>query len=475
MEDPNDSFCTKPLGPWIAALAVVGVMLLFWVIMRHEDINQGIETETVNTRAKIKMPKAGEPQFPSPVTQAAYTQAQAITQALPNGGVPYQPNQNPSSNYKVAAITKATPNGGMQLVANTDSKFQNSLKDAVNAIIPSVCDIHAIRVVRTNIRKPADAQNMQFVPPFDGAIDKFIENKGYENVGAGIVIDERGYVLTNYHVTKDATDIIVTVFGNPSRDIRADIVAEEPNLDLALVKLRADGPFPEVKLGDSSFSQIGDYVVAVGSPFGIEQTVTSGIISGIRKSILIEGIRYQNLFQTDAPINRGSSGGPLVDLNGDVIGINTAIYAPTGVFSGTGFAIPINDCKDFLGKALKRNFPLPVDRKGMLAAALPTTNPAPGAPLPVRFGLEVMPINEIIARQFKISPWKGVLVNRVLDESPASFAGIQRGDIVVAIAGVPIKSAEDIRNVVAHFKSGDGVNVRILRNGKTDEILVKIQ
>ena len=160
---------------------------------------------------------------------------------------------------------------------------------------------------------------------------------GYENIGAGVFVDSRGYVLTNYHVTKDANDIVVTIFSNPARDVRADVVANEPSLDLTLLKVRDNGPFTEAQLADSNLTQLGDYVVAVGSPFGIEQTVTSGIISGIRKSVMIEGVRYQNLFQTDAPINHGSSGGPLVNLNGDVIAINAAIYAPTGVFNGTGF------------------------------------------------------------------------------------------------------------------------------------------
>lgn len=480
IDDSNDSFCSKPLTPWIAALVVTTLMLVFWVVMRREEIIKPMESEALRRNNPANTSRQGDPKFPGPVQQAAMTQPMggmqpaAITKATPNGGMQIVNGNRPVSNYSVAAITKATPNGGMQLIANTDSKFQNSLKDAVNTIIPSVCDIHAQRVVRVPVNQPRGAQNFQFIPPFDGAIDKFIENKGYENIGAGIIVDQKGYVLTNYHVTKDATNIIVTVFGNPSKDIRADIVAQDPNLDLALLKLRADGSYPEVILGDSSFTQIGDYVVAVGSPFGIEQTVTSGIISGIRKSIVIENMRYDSLFQTDAPINHGSSGGPMVNLSGEVIGINTAIYAPTGVFSGTGFAIPINDCKDFLSSALRRNFTVPVDRRGMLAA-MPKVTTVDGVPLPIHFGLEVMPINDVIAKQFKIPAGKGVLVNRVIDESPASFAGIKRGDILTAIAGAAIHSAEDIRKVVAHFKTGDNVNVRIQRNGKTDEFLVKLQ
>ncbi|MBF0477886.1 MAG: trypsin-like peptidase domain-containing protein [Candidatus Omnitrophica bacterium] len=461
-EDNREDFCNQPIGPWIVGVIVISIMLVIWIVMKREDIIHSVEMEQP-VLPKIKMSTAGEPSFPTAVTPAAFNKQTPV-----------------DTNYRVAAITKATPNGGMQLVANQTNGngggFQNSLKDAVNSIIPTVCDVHARRAATApNVKKNVDAQNLKFVPPFSGAIDKFVENKGFENIGAGMLVDQRGYVLTNYHVTQDATDIVVTVFGPPSQDYHADIVASDPANDLALIKIKAAGTFPEAKIGDSSFTQIGDYVIAVGSPFGIEQTVTSGIISGIRKSIVIEGVRYQNLFQTDTPINRGSSGGPLVNLRGEVIGINSAIYAPTGVFSGTGFAIPINDCKDFLAVNLGRNYSIPVDQKGMLAPNVADLNKTQKGPIPIHFGIEVMPVNDIIAKQFGISEHGGVLVNRVLDVSPASFAGIQRGDIVVSVAGVPVKGMDDIPKIVAHFKTGDNVNVRILRNGKIDEVLVKLQ
>lgn len=428
MTDQNESFCKKPLGPWIVGLIVTAVMFVFWTVMKREEIISGMETENKEPVPPAPTQNSNGPRLPNPVQPAAFQ------------STPYQP----------VAITKATPNGGMQLVAApgalTASRFQNSLKDSVNKIMPSVCDIHARNVANT----PAQ----------------------YENIGAGVFIDARGYVLTNFHVTKDANEIVVTIFDNPARDVRADIVAEAPNLDLALLKVRENGPFPEAQLADSNGTQLGDYVVAVGSPFGIEQTVTSGIISGMRKAVVIDGVRYENLFQTDAPINHGSSGGPLVNLNGEVIAINTAIYAPTGVFNGTGFAIPINDCRDFLTRSLDRNFSTTPDQA--MAGELPPTNLVPMAPTPVHFGLEVLPVNEVIAQQFGV-PEKGVLVNRVMDELPASLAGIKRGDIILSMAGYPIQSAEDIRNVVARFHLGDNVNVNILRNGIIDEVYVRLQ
>lgn len=424
------------------------LMLVVWSVMKRDEIMFAGERE--DAAAKGTFPK--------------------LSQTIP------LTKSYPSINYGVAAITKATPMGSIQLVANPSyTGFQNALKDAVNAIIPSVCDIHARWMRRSHFRqRPLGSQDLQFLPPFNGTIDKFIQNKGYENIGAGILVDHRGYVLTNFHVVKDATDIIITVPGNPAKDYQAVTVAIDAKKDLVLLKLRAKGTFPEAKLGDSSLCEVGDYAIAVGSPFGIEQTVTSGIISGIRKSVRIEGLRYKNLFQTDASINRGSSGGPLVNLKGEVIGINTAIYAPTGVFSGTAFAIPINDVKGFLSAALGRSYPVALDKKGMFASPISNVNRALGSPLPVRFGMEVIPVNSVIASQFGLREKLGVLVNRVLADSPASFAGIQRGDVITSIAGVPIGRMSDISRVISHFKNGDNVNVRIFRNGKTDEVLVRL-
>ncbi|MBF0594857.1 MAG: trypsin-like peptidase domain-containing protein [Candidatus Omnitrophica bacterium] len=455
-DEQNNEFCNQSIRPWVYGLVGVSFLSVMWVVLKREEIFVPAEMEPPKA-PKAALPAPGEPSFPKAVMPAAM----AV-----------------DPNYQRAALTKATPNGGMQLVANqvNGGGFQDSLKDAVNSIIPMVCDIHARRIPRAPRQPAADAQNLKFVPPFDGVIDKFIANKGYEKIGSGFFVDDRGYILTNYHVTQDATDVMVTVFGTPARDYPADIVAQDPNADMALLKLKnADGPFPEARIGDSSWTQVGDYVVAVGSPFGIEQTVTSGIISGNRKSMVIDGVRYKDLFQIDAAINRGSSGGPLVNMKGEVIGMNTAIYAPTGVFSGTGFSIPINNCKDFLSANLGKSYTVPLDQKGMVNVALTKFSHLKQGPVPVHFGIEVMAVDAIIAKQYGIAVGQGVLVNRILDGSPAAIAGIVRGDIIMQVAGVDIVETNDIPKVVTHFKAGDNVNVRILRNGKSDEVLVKLQ
>ena len=298
--------------------------------------------------------------------------------------------------------------------------------------------------------------------------------KGFENIGAGIIIDHRGYVLTNHHVVLNATDIVVTVPGNPSKDYHAEVLAQDTQKDLAVLKLKTKDTFPEAVLGDSSFCQIGDYVIAIGSPFGMEQTVTSGIISGKRKSVSIDGLIYHNFLQTDAPINRGSSGGALVNLNGEVIGVTTAIYAPTGVFNGTGFAIPINDAKDFLASALGTHFPAALDQRGNFTRIPSGINAAMTQPMAVRFGIEAIPLDPVMAREMGVRSGQGALVNRVFDNTPANTADIQRGDVITSIAGVPVKGLNDISGIVSHFKQGDSVNMRIIRRGRASEILVRL-
>lgn len=193
----------------------------------------------------------------------------------------------------------------------------------------------------------------RFADPFDGVPEKFVRNKAYENVGSGVVVDSRGFVLTNYHVVSQATDLLVSVSGRVNRDLPATVVAVDPAADLALVRISGAPALPEARLGDSHSAQVGDWVLAFGSPFGLEQTVTQGIISNRRESLVVQGVSYGEMLQTDAPINRGSSGGPLVNLNADVVGINTAIYGPNGVFSGTGFAIPVDRAKAFLAQNSK--------------------------------------------------------------------------------------------------------------------------
>ncbi|MBF0253574.1 MAG: trypsin-like peptidase domain-containing protein [Candidatus Omnitrophica bacterium] len=469
----SDHFCEKSLKPWLYLLAGITAIFLIWVFVQREELFVFGETEANRPEVARTMVSAGEPVFPGAAVPAAFTPHAGVTQATPHGGV--IPPHHTAGGYQVAGLTKATPNGGMQLVANTVvSGFQNALKDAVNDVLPSVCDVHAMWVRRSPAATRPAAGDAQFAPPFDGVIDKFIQNQGYENIGAGVIVDSRGYVLTNHHVVENANNIMVTLPGTPARDYSARIVATDPQKDLAVLQIKANESFLEARLGDSSFVQIGDYVIAIGSPFGMEQTVTSGIVSGLRKSARINGSRYQNLIQTDAPINRGSSGGPLVSLNGEVVGITTAIYAPTGVFNGTGFVVPINDAKDFLARAIGKRFGAVLDQRGKLAAAPDPTLPVPGGPSTVGFGIEAMDLNPVLAKHLGAPVDGGVLVNDVYTNSPAFMAGIQRGDVLVSLGGVALKEIRDIPRITPNFKRGDNVHVVIMRSGRSEELLVRL-
>ena len=169
-------------------------------------------------------------------------------------------------------------------------------------------------------------------------------------MGSGVIVDSRGLILTNYHVISQATNVLVSVWGDAGGDFPATVVAVDPAADLALIRVSAAPPLAEARLGDSDSVQVADWVLAFGSPFGLDQTVTQGIISNKRKALVVGGVSFGPMLQTDAPINRGSSGGPLVNLQAEVIGINSAIYGPNGIFSGTGFAIPVNRAKVFLAQ-----------------------------------------------------------------------------------------------------------------------------
>jgi len=236
----------------------------------------------------------------------------------------------------------------MQLAA-ARPRSQHVFNTVSALILPAVVNIHATRNELGN-RALGAGGGVRFADPFDGVPEKFVRNKAYENVGSGVIVDSRGLILTNYHVISQATDLLVSVSGRLTGDYPASVVAADPAADLALLKVSGAPALAEARLGDAHSARVGDWVLAFGSPFGLEQTVTQGIISNRRKSLVVDGVSYGEMLQTDAPINRGSSGGPLVNLNAEVIGINTAIYGPNGVFSGTGFAIPVDRAKVFLAR-----------------------------------------------------------------------------------------------------------------------------
>jgi serine protease Do len=212
---------------------------------------------------------------------------------------------------------------------------------AVSRVRPAVVNISCESVERSS-----DGQG---VLRFD---DPAQDLATFGGIGSGVVVDGRGFVLTSYHVVRNASNILVTPFGPEAQRYRARIVARDENLNLAVLRLLGVSALPEATIGSSAAMEVADVVLAVGSPFGLEQSVTHGIISDSERDLLIEGMLYREMMQTDVAINRGSSGGPLINVNGEVIGINMAIYSPTGVYNGVSFALPIDRAQEFLAKAL---------------------------------------------------------------------------------------------------------------------------
>lgn len=320
----------------------------------------------------------------------------------------------------------------------------NPLPAMLKKVVPGVVNIST----RTHIRYE---ENPLFNDPF---FRRFFDvpNRPMERVqqslGSGVVIDaSNGYVITNHHVVNKADKITVTLQDGQSLD--AKLVGSDSSTDIALIKIK-DGDLTELPKGDSDKLQVGDIVVAIGSPFGLGQTVTSGIVSALgRSSLGIEG--YEDFIQTDASINPGNSGGALVNLQGELVGINTAIVGPTGGNVGIGFAIPINMVTDVVNQIIKYGD----IQRGQL-------------------GVQIQDLTPALARAFNIPQRQGAVVAGVIKGSPADKAGILRGDVVIAMNGQKVDSASKLRNRVALMRVGDTVSLDILREGQQRSVEARI-
>lgn len=271
----------------------------------------------------------------------------------------------------------------------------------------------------------------------------------YVGMGSGVIIDETGYVLTNEHVISGAQKIQVS-FHDGDKPLKAKIVGKDPRTDLAIIKIQSKKRFKALPMGDSDAIRVGDWVIAIGSPFGLSQTVTVGIVSAERQSVRIENREYRNFIQTDAAINKGNSGGPMLNIRGEIVGINTAIFAPTGVFSGIGFAIPINNAKDILSDLIEKGRVV----RGWL-------------------GVEIRQVDEIICKQFGLDEKCGALVNRVLENSPAGDAGIQRGDIIIEFDKKKVEDVRSLQDIVSKTPPNKKVEIMIMRDKKRQKLTLK--
>ena len=265
-------------------------------------------------------------------------------------------------------------------------------------------------------------------------------------LGSGVIVSPDGYILTNYHVAGHADEIHVRLLDK--REFTAKVVGKDPKTDLALIKIDTKQPLPVAPLGDSNEAAVGDWVVAIGSPFGFNSTVTAGIISAKGRAL---GGNYDDFIQTDASINPGNSGGPLFNTKGQVIGINTAIYSSTGSNAGIGFAIPIDIAKQVM-KQLKEH----------------------GKVVRGWLGVEIQEVTPDLAQSFNLPEPEGALVANVEKSGPALKAGIQRGDIIIKFNNKSVQDEHQLPELVAQTPIGDSVPVEVIRNGKHLTIQVKV-
>ncbi len=267
------------------------------------------------------------------------------------------------------------------------------------------------------------------------------------SAGSGVIVDAaRGYVITNNHVVENAQEIAVTL--KDRRKLRAKLVGRDAATDIALLKIEAKG-LTALRMGDSDQARVGDFVVAIGNPFGLGQTVTSGIVSATgRSGLKIEG--YEDFIQTDASINPGNSGGALVNFNGELIGINTAIIGPAGGSVGIGFAVPVSIVRSVIEQLGEYG----EVRRG-------------------RLGVAIQDLTPDLAESLSLSGDEGALIAKIESGSPADGAGLRSGDVVVAVDGRPVRSATDFRNRIGLLRVGTPVQITVVRSGGQKSLTVR--
>jgi serine protease Do len=349
------------------------------------------------------------------------------------------------------AISISRPAVNAWAVSWDQPTVPESFSTLAKTVSPAVVNISTVKTIqgggpvfRHFYQSPRGDQD-----PFKDFFDKFFGNEQQReykqrSLGSGFIIDKDGYIVTNNHVIAGADEIKVKL--NSGKEYDAKIIGRDPSTDIALIKIKADSNYSVAVFGDSDALKVGQWVVAIGSPFGLEHTVTAGIVSA--KGRVIGSGPYDDFIQTDASINPGNSGGPLINMKGRVIGINTAIIAGG---NGIGFAIPANMAKGVI-KQLKKEGTV---TRGWL-------------------GVGIQNISDEMAEYYGIKDKNGVLVSRVFPGDPADKAGIRTKDIITEINGKKIKTSRELTRIIAAFHVGQMVNISVLRDGKEKTFKVKI-
>lgn len=339
----------------------------------------------------------------------------------------------------------------------TPSKDLPSFSTLAPQVAPAVVHIKVVSLERADFQTGPDGPPFGFPPsPFGNPGPRFRAPFPFpfpqpqpgprRGSGSGFIVRNDGLIVTNNHVVEDAKDI--TVVMADETEYKAELVGRDPKTDLAVLKIEPKGELPVVKLGDSDALRIGEWVLAIGNPFGLSNTVTAGIVSA--KGRTIAG-PYDNFIQTDASINPGNSGGPLFNQRGEVVGINTAIFSRSGGNIGIGFATPINQAKALIPELEEHGYVT----RGWL-------------------GVSIQTVTTDLADSLGLGEARGALVADVVASGPADKAGIKRGDVIVAYSGKPVEESSDLPTLVASTRVGNSVPVEVSRRGKTQTIEVTI-
>ncbi|MFW5862168.1 MAG: Do family serine endopeptidase [Spirochaetota bacterium] len=317
-------------------------------------------------------------------------------------------------------------------------QFNETLTEIAKRTIPKVVNISAQKIMKKSGQK-------EQMNPFGKKFPFNMPPKS-EAMGSGVIVDKKGYIVTNNHVIKDTSSITITL--SDSRSFTCEVVGTDPATDIAVIRIKGKVPddLPVIEMADSDKIQVGEVAIAIGNPFGFTQTVTMGIISATGR----EGVGladYEFFIQTDAAINPGNSGGALVNSDGKLIGINTAIFSRSGGYMGIGFAIPANMVKSVVNELMTRGKVV----RGWL-------------------GVYIQNVNEDLAANFGYDGDKGVLISDVMEDSPAEKSDVKIGDIIIGVDGKKVDNVYGLRRVIASSKPGSTVNLKIVRKGETKTV-----